>query len=125
MPKQIISLSSVVKLISEQHGVSSGDVYAQLREAIESGVLEQEGIEVFEQPTAQGKHGKTHHFNDCAKVVAVWSDLYLASDVAADALLVEIRDAVDNNKQLRLYFPNFLYRKLLKHLSDKSSKVKK
>lgn len=123
MPKPIVSFSQVVKTIAEKHNTyANGDIYAQLREMITSGVLEGEGITVFEQPTNMGQHGKTYHFDDCNKVVEIWESLYSSSDVLADKLLVEIAEHANKNKQFRSYFPNFLYRKLEQYIASRNKK---
>lgn len=123
MPKSIVSFSVVVKTIADKHTTyANGDIYAQLREMITSGVLEGEGIAVFEQPTKMGQHGVTYHFDNCERVIEVWESLYATEDVVADKLLVEIAEHADKNKQFRSYFPNFLFRKLTQYIASRGKR---
>lgn len=122
MPKQMYSQNVIAKLIQQHVGsmYSGGDIYTQLREMVDSGVLENEGVFVTSQDTKMGTYKKVYHFDNCEKVVEVWSQLYAKDDATADAILLEIKEFADKNKQFRNYFPNYLYRKLLKYLADKN-----
>ena len=120
--KQMYSQNVIAKLIQQGGGskYSGSDIYKQLREMVESGVLENEGVGVTWQETNMGSYGKVYSFDSCEKTLEIWMQLYGHEEASASALLIEIRDAVDGNKQLRSFFPNWLYRKLLKFIADNS-----
>ena len=125
MPKKYYSqnvVSQAIQQLDEGRKFQTAEIYKHLREMVESGIIEQEGVEVSEQDTKQGEYGKVYAFTDCQKTVEIWKSLYGYGDVKSLDLLVEIRNIVDRNKMLRNYFPNWLYRKLLKHIADNSSK---
>lgn len=121
MVTQMYSQNIIAKMIQQHVGsaYSGGDIYNQLREMVDSGVLENEGVFIVSQETKQGSYGKAYSFDNCERVIEIWSQLYAKDDATADALLLEIKDATDKNKQFRNYFPNYLFRKLLKYLADK------
>lgn len=121
MPKSIISMNKVAQTIAEKYTrFSVGDIYGHLREMVTSGVLELEGVNVFTQETKQGNYGITYHFDNCEKVVEIWETLQVdTTEATATSILQDVQSALDNSKQLRMYFPNWLARKIMKFLADR------
>lgn len=114
-------MNKVAQTIAEKYTrFSVGDIYGHLREMATSGVLEMEGVEVMTQETKQGKYGIAYHFDNCEKVVDIWESLHGdLEETTAVALLGDVQSALDNSKQLRMYFPNWLQRKIMKFLADR------
>lgn len=100
--KPLISLNKVAEKIQEKHRVASLDTITQLREMIASGVVQEEGVSVFEEPTKQGKFGIKHYFSDCEKVIEVWESLYLKTDADQSRKLLErVCQMMDDSSYLR------------------------